>query len=100
VKSSARLASAAALTALVVAVGVPVAATAADSSNASISSVKFADGQLTGVITVRGSQADATIDAGTVRAKIGGTEYPVSLRPAAKSSRGAMLVVDTSGSMG
>lgn len=86
--------------AALVALGVPAAASAVDSSPASLSSVKFADGQLTGVVTVRGSQQAATIDSGTVRATIGDTDYPVSLRPAAKSSRGAYLVVDTSGSMG
>lgn len=86
--------------AALVALGVPSGASAVDSSPASLSSVKFADGQLTGVVTVRGSQQAATIDAGTVRATIGDADYPVSLRPAAKSSRGAYLVVDTSGSMG
>lgn len=86
--------------AALVALGVPSGASAVDSSPASISSVKFADGQLTGVVTVRGSQKAATIDAGTVHAKIGDADYPVSVRPAAKSSRGAYLVVDTSGSMG
>lgn len=86
--------------AALVALGVPTGASAVDSSPASLSSVKFADGQLTGVVTVRGSQQAATIDSGTVRATIGDADYPVSLRPAAKSSRGAYLVVDTSGSMG
>ena len=85
--------------AALVALGAPAVASAVDSP-ASINSVKLADGQLTGVITVRGSQQGTTIDSGSVGAKIGGAEYPVSLRPAAKSSRGAFLVVDTSGSMG
>jgi tight adherence protein B len=90
------LVSAAGLVALLM----PGAASAVDSTPASVSSPRFADGQLTGVLTVRAGQKAATIDAGSLRAKIGNVQYPVSVRPVAQTSRGAMLVVDTSGSMG
>jgi tight adherence protein B len=83
-----------------VALLVPGAAAAMDVTPASVSSPRFADGQLTGVLTVRAALKAATIDAGSLRAKIGDADYPVSVRPVAQTSRGAMLVVDTSGSMG
>jgi tight adherence protein B len=86
--------------AALVALTMPSSAIGADGTPASLSSVSFAHGQLTGVITVRATQKAATIDAGSLHARIGDTGYPVSLRPVAKTSRGVILVVDTSGSMG
>jgi tight adherence protein B len=94
-----RVGAAAAATTLVTLL-VPGAAGAVDAAPGSVSSLRFADGQLTGVLTVRAVQKAASIDAGSLRAKIGTAEYPVSVRPVAQTSRGAMLVVDTSGSMG
>ncbi|WP_241668129.1 type II secretion system F family protein [Pedococcus bigeumensis] len=86
--------------AALVALLMPGAASAVDPTPASISSPRFADGQLTGVLTVRAAQKAATIDGGSLSARIGTADYPVSVRPVAQTSRGAMLVVDTSGSMG
>ena len=98
--TTARRIGAVAAASALVALAMPSAALAVDGTPASLSSVSFADGQLTGVITVRATQKTATIDAGSLHARIGATDYPVSLGSVAKTSRGTMLVVDTSGSRG
>lgn len=54
---------------------------------------------LTGVITLR-SKIDVQVDPTSLKVKIDGEEFPTTVKQAAKLDRKAMLVIDTSGSMG
>jgi tight adherence protein B len=54
---------------------------------------------LSGVITLR-SKSDVRIDSGSLTVKVDGASYPVTLKQPQKLDRKAMLVIDTSGSMG
>jgi tight adherence protein B len=54
---------------------------------------------LTGVITLR-SKVDVQVDPASLKVKIDGEEFPTTVKQAAKLDRKAMLVIDTSGSMG
>ena len=67
---------------------------------ASLSALAHEGDNLTGVLTVRGGQDPLTIDVTSLRATVAGKTYPVSTRSQASARRAAMLVVDTSGSMG
>jgi tight adherence protein B len=87
--------------------GVAVVATAGASTatpgvggtgQASISSVKVDKGVLSGVLTVRST--GAAISPSSLQAMVGGTAYPVQVKPVNRTKRATMLVVDTSGSMG
>jgi tight adherence protein B len=54
---------------------------------------------MTGVLTIR-SKSDVQVDPASLKVTIDGTEYPVTVKQAPKRDRKAMLVIDTSGSMG
>jgi tight adherence protein B len=54
---------------------------------------------VTGVMTLRSRDA-VQIDPAKVQALVDGTTYPVTVKQAAKKERKAMLLIDTSGSMG
>ena len=55
--------------------------------------------RLTGVITLR-SKVDVQVDPASLKVKVDGQEVPATVKQAAKLDRRAMLVIDTSGSMG
>jgi tight adherence protein B len=76
------------------------AAAAPDPVSASISSAKVSAGTVTGVLTLRQGNNPVTVDTGSVRATVGGTPFPVTVTPVARTKRATVLVVDTSGSMG
>lgn len=67
---------------------------------ASIGGVQRDANGLTGVLTLRTDGEAITVDAGSVRADVGGREYGVETSPAAELTRQTMIVVDTSNSMG
>lgn len=70
-------------------------------TGATISSVKVANGTLTGVLTIRAADMrTAVVEPRSVAASVGTAKVPVSIRPISQSKRSVMLVVDTSGSMG
>ncbi|TQM64549.1 tight adherence protein B [Humibacillus xanthopallidus] len=82
----------------IVGVGI-LPAHAADDLTAGLSEVQ-ADGQtVTGALTLRGQNV-LEADPGSLKATIDGKEMPVSIQKAKHVVRGAMLVIDTSGSMG
>jgi tight adherence protein B len=54
---------------------------------------------LTGVLTLR-SKSDVQVDPGSVTVTIDGVKYPATIKQAPKRDRKAILVIDTSGSMG
>lgn len=85
---------------LVGSLGASVAVAAPGSGSASISSVRVANGLFTGVLTVRAEQSTIAIDEKSLHATVAGKTYPVTVKPVAQAKRAAMLVVDTSGSMG
>lgn len=73
---------------------------AADPVTVSVSEVKAAGEKVTGVLTVR-SRSAVQVAPSSLRAAIDGKESPVSIeQEATKVERRAMLVIDTSGSMG
>lgn len=78
-------------------------AQAADPVTVGLSSVKAtsagASSTLSGVITIN-SKTQAPIEPGGLTVKVDGASYPVTLRQPQKVERQAMLVIDTSGSMG
>lgn len=84
-------------------VGVPGGAVAADDVTVGLSNIKGATSgstsTLSGVITLR-SKVDVQVDPTSLKVKVDGQDYPVSVKQAAKLDRRAMLVIDTSGSMG
>lgn len=67
---------------------------------ATLTGLSFDGTRATGVVTVRASGNQVTIDPASVTATIGGSSYAVTVTPAATQRRAAVLVVDTSGSMG
>ncbi len=93
---------------LALAVGLGVAVTAALGAGpaaadpapvVSMGSLQTANGHVTGSLTVR-SVTPAAVDPGTLTATVDGTSYPVTVTQAPAVNRRAMLVIDTSGSMG
>ncbi|WP_461048897.1 type II secretion system F family protein [Terrabacter koreensis] len=78
-------------------------AQAADPVTVGLSSVRASStggsSALSGVITIN-SKSDARIQSGGLTVKVDGATFPVSLRQPQKVERQAMLVIDTSGSMG
>ncbi|GAA2018667.1 hypothetical protein GCM10009740_03230 [Terrabacter terrae] len=84
-------------------VGVPSGAVAASDVTVGLSNVKAttngSGSTLSGVITLR-SKVDVQVDPASLKVKIDGQEYPAIVKQAAKLDRRAMLVIDTSGSMG
>lgn len=84
-------------------VGVPSGAVAAADVTVGLSSVKGttsgSSSVLSGVITLR-SKVDVQVDPGSLKVKIDGQEFPATVQQTAKLDRRAMLVIDTSGSMG
>src|SRR5690242_7277106 len=84
-------------------VGVPGGASAADDVTVGLSNVKATGGvsssALSSVITLR-SKVDVRVDPASLKVKIDGQEFPATVKQAAKLDRRAMLVIDTSGSMG
>lgn len=92
--------AAAALAVLVgLVLGTTPGAFAADEVSASLSEVRATDGKVTGVLTLR-STTPAPVAQGSLKATIDGTEYPVTFTQEPAAVRRAMLVIDTSGSMG
>lgn len=76
------------------------AAAAADSAAVvALGNLQTVGEQVTGSLTVR-SVGDATVDPATVSATVDGRSYPVAITQAPRAARLAMLVIDTSGSMG
>ncbi|GAA1992105.1 hypothetical protein GCM10009817_37820 [Terrabacter lapilli] len=84
-------------------VGVPGTAVAALDVTVGLSNVKATTSgsasSLSGVITLR-SKIDVQVDPASLKVKVDGQEYPATVKQAAKLDRRAMLVIDTSGSMG
>lgn len=77
----------------------PQAALAADPVDVSISDVRAADSELSGVLTLR-SVSQVQVDPSSVRGTLGGASVPVAVSQEPPVNRAAMLVIDTSGSMG
>lgn len=75
------------------------AATAADPVSVAVSDVQVAEGQITGALTLR-SKSQVLVDPGSMTATIGAASAPVSITQGQRAVRRAMLVIDTSGSMG
>lgn len=65
----------------------------------SISDVKATSGQLTGVLTFRSSGA-VDVDQASVKATVDGKNVPITVQKSTHIARTAILVIDTSGSMG
>ena len=72
---------------------------AADPPTLSMSDVKGDSSSVSGMLTVR-SQSPAQVDPNTLKASIDGKDAPVRITQTPPRQRRAMLVVDTSGSMG
>ncbi|MBC9822494.1 type II secretion system F family protein [Terrabacter sp. MAHUQ-38] len=79
------------------------AARAEDPVTVGLSSVKASttasSSTISGVITLR-SKSDVRIESGSLTVKIDGVSYPATLKQPQRLDRKAMLVIDTSGSMG
>ncbi|KRB43858.1 type II secretion system F family protein [Terrabacter sp. Root181] len=93
-----------ALTALAVGLVVlPAGVAQAADVSVGLSSVKATStssgSTLTGVITLS-SKVDVQVDPASLKVKVDGQEFPATVKQAAKLDRKAMLVIDTSGSMG
>ncbi len=67
---------------------------------ATLTGLRVDGSQVSGVVTVRASGEAAVIDPASVTVTVGGTPLPATVTPAAAQRRVAVLVVDTSGSMG
>ncbi|KRC88239.1 type II secretion protein F [Terrabacter sp. Root85] len=92
------------LTALVVGLVVlPAGIARADDVSVGLSNVKATSSgsgsTVTGVITLR-SKEDVQLDPKTLKLKVDDEPFPATVKQAAKLDRRAMLVIDTSGSMG
>ncbi|MGO4663055.1 type II secretion system F family protein [Terrabacter sp. 2TAF16] len=92
------------LTALAVGLVVlPAGAARADGVSVGLSNVKATSSgsgsTVTGVITLR-SKEDVQLDPKTLKLKVDDEPFPATVKQAAKLDRRAMLVIDTSGSMG
>ncbi|WP_256795755.1 type II secretion system F family protein [Terrabacter sp. Ter38] len=81
----------------------PAGAARADDVSVGLSNVKAtssgSDSTVTGVITLR-SKEDVQLDPKTLKLKVDDEPFPATVKQAAKLDRRAMLVIDTSGSMG
>ncbi|MDN5795019.1 MAG: type II secretion system F family protein [Intrasporangium sp.] len=75
------------------------AASAADPVTVGISQVAAKDATVTGILTLR-SRSSVRVDPASVKATIDGRSAPVTIKQAPRLQRRAMLVIDTSGSMG
>lgn len=80
-------------------VGSVAPAVAADSVSVSISDVGSSGSSVTGVLTLR-SKSVVQIDPESLTATVDGDSRAISIQQAARPDRRAMLVIDTSGSMG
>ena len=67
---------------------------------AALSDVTVGTGSVTALLTVRDGGRPVSIAAGSVTARIGSTQVPVSVQPVTAGRRVTTLLVDTSGSMG
>lgn len=67
---------------------------------ASLSDVARVGGDVGGVLTVRTGQSASEINTESLTATLGGQGVQVSVEPITQTARRAMLVIDTSGSMG
>jgi tight adherence protein B len=83
-----------------VVVGASPAVAAPPPAPASVGSLDYSGGSLSGILSVRGGADTLSIEPKSLKATIGGTFYPVQTRPVSGAKRAALLVVDTSGSMG
>lgn len=79
-------------------VGLPTVARAADPV-IGVTNVRADGNAVTGVLTMRGTSV-LQVDPRTITATVDGVRRPVALDPATHLVRRAMLVIDTSGSMG
>jgi tight adherence protein B len=81
----------------------PTSATAADAVTVGLSGVSTTTSatgsELTGVLTLR-SRSAVQVDPNALRLRVDGVDYKPTVKQAPKRSRKAMLVIDTSGSMG
>lgn len=81
----------------------PVGAARADDVSVGLSNVKATSSgsgsTVTGVITLR-SKVDVQLDPSTLKLMVDNEAFPATVKQAAKLDRRAMLVIDTSGSMG
>lgn len=84
-------------------VAVPQSAVADPDVTVALSNVKATTSGtgsiLSGVLTLH-SKVDVQVDPSSLKVKIDGQEFPAAVKQAAKLDRRAMLVIDTSGSMG
>lgn len=91
------------LAALAACLLVAPSAVAASDVSVGLSDVKTttsgANATLTGVLTLRGA-TDVRLDPAFLRVTIDGQAFPASVKPVGAVDRQAMLVIDTSGSMG
>lgn len=84
---------------LVLVVGLASAGASIEPVPASIGGVEQDANALTGTLTLRTDGAPLQVDAGSVRADLGGREYGVETETASEQIRQTMLVIDTSGSL-
>ena len=75
-------------------------ATAAAAAPGSLSDVEVSGRQLRAVLTAPAGRGDVTITPWSVVATIQGRSLPVAVSPVQQEGRSALLVIDTSGSMG
>ena len=80
--------------------GLPPAAVAAPSSQGSLTDIQLEGTELSATLTLPDGQTGASLEAGSLRASIGGVSTTVALATVRAGARSAMLVIDTSGSMG
>jgi len=81
-------------------VATPMAAVAAPSSEGSLTDVQLVGTQLSATLTLPVGETGASLTPGSLRASVGGASTAVSLATVRPDARTAMLVIDTSGSMG
>ncbi|GAA2159914.1 tight adherence protein B [Humibacillus xanthopallidus] len=79
--------------------GAPLMAYADEPVTIGMSDVTANESGVTGVLTLR-SKSPTLVDPGSLKATIDGKAAPVSIKQAPKLERRAMIVIDTSGSMG
>jgi len=79
--------------------GAPASARAADPVPATVGGVRVTADSVTGVLTLRPGDKVVSVDPGVV-AKLGDTTAPVTVKPAGRTQRTTVLLIDTSGSMG
>lgn len=80
-------------------IGAPSASVAAEGVKVGISSINQTKDGMTGVLTIRSADA-IEVDAATLTATVDGDRAPITVDKASRMERRAMLVIDTSGSMG